>query len=210
VIAPESGSIERTPTIVWFTSKALGLPLSSIRRKLKVAYAKRNSLIVNLNSAKWSRPSKKHKGFLKITSEIRAVVYDWVKNHPNVIHSHIANGTILINLEGRKEEKQRVGKLLLEIPVCELHCLMVAKAAARDESNQIIISHAMLQQILKNDMPQVKKAIYRHRQMCGCEVCIGCSSHQKSLTAWRYRRLRKLEADTKDLLEDSQEQQQAR
>jgi hypothetical protein len=134
-------------------------------------------------------------GFSKITSEIRAAVCDWVTNHPNVIHSHtsIANDMILIKLKGH-EEKQRVGKLLLETPIRELHCRMVAKAkvgglaVARDETNQIIISNTIVRKILKNDMPQVKKATYRHKQMCSCEVRIECASHQKSLTAWLYWR----------------------
>jgi hypothetical protein len=160
---------------------------------------------------KWSRLSKKRKGFSKITTKKRAAVCDWVKNHPDVIHSPIANDTILIKLKGH-EEKQWVGKQLLEIPVCELHCLMVAKAevgglaVARDDSNRIIISNTMLRKIIKKDMPQVKKATDWHKQMCGCEVCIQCASHQKSLSAWRYWRLQKLEAFPKD----RQEQQQAR
>jgi hypothetical protein len=122
-----------------------------------------------------------------------------------VIHSPIANDTILVKLEGH-DEKQRVGKLLLEIPVRELHCLMVAKAEvgglalAQDDSERIIISDSMLRKIIKKDMPQVKKATDRHKQMCGCELCIQCALHQKSLSAWRYRRLQKLEADAKDLL----------
>jgi hypothetical protein len=76
--------------------------------------------------------------------------------------------TILIKVEGHKE-KQREGKLLLEIPVCELHCLMVAKvevgglAVAGDDSDLIIISSTMLQKIIKKDMLLVKKATYRHK-----------------------------------------------
>jgi hypothetical protein len=72
------------------------------------------------------------------------------------------------NAEGRK--------LLLEITVCELHCLMVAKAevgglaAAQDDSNQKIISNTMQQKIIKKDLPQVKKATDWHKHMCGCEV----------------------------------------
>jgi hypothetical protein len=213
-IAPGSDSTEQIPSLV-DTSNAIGLSKSTTRRKLKVATAKRNSLVANLDSVKWSRQSMKRKGFSKITNEKRAAVCDWVKNHPNVIHSPIANDTILIKVEGH-DEKQRVGKLLLEIPVRELHCLMVAKAevgglaVARDDSERIIISDSMLRKIIKKDMPQVKKATDRHKQMCGCEVCIQCASHQKSLSAWRYRRLQKLEADAKDLPEDSQEQQQTR
>mgnify|MGYP000040289675 CR=1 FL=1 len=139
---------------------------------MKVATAKQNSLVANLESVKWSRQSKKRKGFSKITTEKRAAVCDWVKNHPNVIHSPIANDTILVKLEGH-DEKQRVGKLLLEISVRELHCLMVAKAevgglaVARDDSERIIISDSMLRKIIKKDMPQVKKATDRHKHsMC--------------------------------------------
>jgi hypothetical protein len=94
-----------------------------------------------------------------------------VKNHPNVIHSPIANDTILIKLKGHKE-KQRVSNLLLEIPVHELHYLMVAKAevgglaVARDELNQIIISNTMLRKILK-------MACHRsRRQQIGINRCV--------------------------------------
>jgi hypothetical protein len=86
-----------------------------------------------------------------------------------VTHSPIDNHTILIKLKDHGE-KQRVGELLLEIPVCELHCIMVlAKAevgglaVVRDDFNKISISDTMLWKIIKKGMPQVKKATYQHK-----------------------------------------------
>jgi hypothetical protein len=46
-IAPGSGSTEQTPSLV-DTSKTIGLSKSTTRGKLKVATAKRNSLVANL------------------------------------------------------------------------------------------------------------------------------------------------------------------
>jgi hypothetical protein len=57
-IVPDSGSIQRTPSLVNM-SKAIGLSSSTTRQKLKVSSAKQNSLVANLTLAKWLRPSKK-------------------------------------------------------------------------------------------------------------------------------------------------------
>lgn len=212
-IAPDSTTDTVTPSIT-NTSKALGIPMSTVGQKLKAASKKRDSLILDGDSAKWSRPSKRRRGFTKVTPTVRAAVSDWVKNHPNVIHSPIANDTLLVKVLG-EEQKRRVGKLLLEIPVRELHCLMMATleegglAMARDENGKSIISDTTLRNIIKYDIPQLKKATDRHKQMCGCETCITIASHQKSLNAWRFRCLRSLEAKIKTACDGSEERHNA-
>jgi hypothetical protein len=76
-IASGSGSTEQIPSLV-DTSNTIGLSKSTTRRKLKVATAKRNLLVANLDSVLWSRQSKKRKGFSKITTKKRAALCDWV------------------------------------------------------------------------------------------------------------------------------------
>lgn len=131
-----------------------------------------------------------------------------MRNQPNVIHSPIASDTLLVKVKGQ-QEKQRVGKLLLEIPLRELHSLMVSSLEdgglpeVRDADNKIIVSDTMLRCIIKEEIPELQKATDRHKQMCGCEVCISCASQLKSLNAWRYRSLRKLVAAAKAIPENS-------
>lgn len=208
-LAPDGTSAAETPSIL-STSKLLGLSRSTTRRKLATASKKRKLLLANDNEGEkevmWSRPLKKRKGFTKITQDVRDALCTWVKSHPNVIHSPIANDTILVPVSGQVE-KQRVGKLLLEIPIRELHNMMICTQEegglpeARDVNNKVIISDTMLRNILRSDLPQLRKITDRHKQMCGCHTCISINGFLKTLNAWRYRHLRKLKALAKTFRE---------
>jgi hypothetical protein len=149
------------------------------------------------SSARWSEALRKRKGATKITLAMRVEIIKWIINHDNVIHSPIANDALLV--KGDDGVKPRVGKLLLEIPVRELHNEMVAPVAegglacARTPSGVIRTSDTKLRQLLKSDMPQLRRATEKHKVMCGCELCLTSSSHQQSLNAWRKRRLRYLD-----------------
>jgi hypothetical protein len=95
-------------------------------------------------SAKWSG-SRQRRGNSKITNAIKEKIDIWVREHPNVCPSPITRDTLLVKNKVTGE-KERIGKLLLEIPVRELHndmLLPVNKggfAGAFDENNQIITS----------------------------------------------------------------------
>jgi hypothetical protein len=51
---------------------------------------------------------------------------NWIQSHENVVTSPIYNENILVKQEPGSIEKRRLPKLLLEIPVRELHNLLVA------------------------------------------------------------------------------------
>ena len=64
-VAPDTVTFGTTATqapTVASTSKALGLPVSTVRRQLKLASAKRKAIMTNNNMAKWSQSIKKWKG----------------------------------------------------------------------------------------------------------------------------------------------------
>lgn len=176
-----------------------GRPIRSAKRALQAAAGKRAKLTEREEGISWSQV-KARRGHSKITAAIRAELHEWVLNHPRVVNSPIGNDTLLVdNRETGK--KERVGKLLLEISIRELHNdlieLPVDKGgaggglpSARDaRTDRIIISDTALRYLLP---PQLVGMTEKHKQMCGCEVCLIADSHQKSLNARRVRLKREL------------------
>ena len=111
-----------------------------------------------------------------------------------MVESPIANETILVcNLE--TGQKERVNKLLLQISIWELHNDMLLPPdqggfkEAWDETGNARISDTALRALLPE---QARRMTPRHKQMCGCEVCIQIRSLQQSLNAWRHQRLKLL------------------
>jgi hypothetical protein len=74
--------------------------------------------VVN-ESAKWS---ERHtmKGYRKITNQVKEQLDIWIHQHPNVRPTLITRDALLVKNKVTGE-KELVGKLLLEIPVQELH-----------------------------------------------------------------------------------------
>jgi hypothetical protein len=162
-----------------------------MRKKIKAAKStSRNAKWVSLLKRQW-------KGHRKVTTEIRAKVVDWIKSHEHVVNSPIYNETLLIK-DPVTSEKSRVAKLLLEIPVRELHNNLLAPvqegglAESRDSAGAILISDTNLRIIIKESLPQLRRMSNRHKQMCGCETCIIASSLQKSLNGFRRRQEKSL------------------
>jgi hypothetical protein len=115
-------------------------------------------------------------------------------NHENAIASPVAKDTILV-LNKENGEKDRVGKLLLEIYVRELHNSLIGPvedgglASARDANGIVLISDTALRFLLP---PQLRKMTPGHKQMCGCELCIVAKGlHQGSFNMWRHREVKK-------------------
>jgi hypothetical protein len=85
---------------------------------------------------------------------------------------------------GRKE---RVGKLLLEIPVRELHNDIFDGAKKGDvpeivdRNGKVILYETKLQEILPLNL---RRATLQHKQMCGCEVCHTARMLQESLNSF--------------------------
>jgi hypothetical protein len=97
-------------------AKALGLEWSLVSRQCKIAMENRRTIKPSTATNIWTRFVVCRKGHLGITAKVRLAVCDWIVNHKSVVHSPIAKDTLLVRLPGSLE-KQRVGKLLLEIPV---------------------------------------------------------------------------------------------
>jgi hypothetical protein len=180
---------------------------------LKRVVHKRKELLASkeaLRNAKRSAILKRHwKGQGKITPVVKEAAVTWIGNHENVVTSPICNETILAKQPG-SNKKHRVPKLLLEIPVRELHNPLVAPLdqgglpQCRDANGNVIVSDTSLQQIIKKDVPQLRRMCVQFKQMCGCKICMSMHSMHKSLNAFCQRLVHTAVAGTLQPTEDMQ------
>ena len=163
-----------------------GLPHSTAHRLIKEADAKRAKLTAHEEGVSWSQV-KARKGHSKITEAVRAALHDWVLNHPRVVNCPIAKETLLVRDEETKD-LVRVGKLLLEITVRELHNDLIelpveqggsggGLAEARDDKGKIIISDTSLRYLLP---PQLKPMRATARPGKRCATCSRTASRSSS------------------------------
>jgi hypothetical protein len=184
-----SSSLAGSGATIVETSRILELDESRCRR----LFSKGKTRVENAikESAKWTG-SRQRRSYSKISNEIKEKLDIWVREHPNVRPSPITRDTLLVKNKVTGE-KERVGKLLLEIPVRELHndmLLPVNKggfAGAFDENGSVIISDTTLRKLLPKEL---RPATETHKQLCGCELCITVASLQKTLNAFRLRSLK--------------------
>jgi hypothetical protein len=149
---------------------------------------------LQVSEGAWSIQRKKPKKVLKVHEDLRGLLDSWIRNHEMVVESPIKDETLLVfnPLTGIKERK---AKLLLCIPVRELHNDLLKDppaglAEAKDANNKCVISDTMLRSLLP---PELKPATKRHKQMCGCETCLSFRSHHCSLNAFRDRHIKFLD-----------------
>jgi hypothetical protein len=139
----------------------------------------------------------------QITKAVISTVRKWITEHPMVVDSPISNDTLKIHDEETGKKTKTVGKLLLQIPIRELHNDLVLAAekgdlpGLLDLNGRIVVSDTSLRNILP---PQLRRATERHKQMCGCETCLTPRSHQQSLNSWRDRHLRQLKENEENEL----------
>jgi hypothetical protein len=126
---------------------AFGIPHSSAGRLYKLAREKHLALKERRDGTSWSR-CKCLKAKKMLTNELVSELQHWVEKHPQVVQSPIVNDTLLImNSQGLKSP---VPKLLLRIPVRELHNDMIKSveeggfALARNNSGTVQISDTSL------------------------------------------------------------------
>jgi hypothetical protein len=130
-----------------------------------------------------------------VTTEIKEALDIWICDHSSVQPSPITRDTLLVE-NPSTGLKERRGKLLLEIPVCELHNDMLQPlnkggfAGIRDADGNIIISDTTLRKLLPKEL---RPATETHKQLCGCELCNTATSLQKTLNAFRSRTLKQLQ-----------------
>ena len=99
------------------------------------------------------------KGYSKVSRALREKLYDWILKHPEIINSPISNDTILIRNPTNANEKIRVGKLLHNISIQELHNDLMAEPPlglkeALDQKGNCLISDTSLNSLMS---PNVKK-----------------------------------------------------
>jgi hypothetical protein len=181
---------------------------SSARRLFLLAADRRKQIrevqVAELQATEgaWSIRRKKPKQFLKVNVNLRKLLDTWIRNHEMVVESPIKDETLLVlnPLTGIKERK---AKLLLCVPVRELHNDLVKDtptglAEAKDANNKCVISDTMLRSLLP---PELKPATQRHKQMCGCETCLSFRSQHCSLNAFWDRHVKFLENEPNNQLE---------
>ena len=120
---------------------------------------------------------------------------EWILNHPHVISSPIPRDTVLVKVPQPNGEivSERVGKLLLEISVRELHQdLMKPPPIGLSEvycqsTNQCIISERHLRNILP---PQLRPITFSQKQLCGYECCTVMKMVHTSLIKYRRKVIR--------------------
>jgi hypothetical protein len=121
-VAPDLLSEHNDAPSLRSQSKALGISLATGHSKLLAASKKRKALKLSSASTSWSKVTRRRKGKTNITPSVREIVCKWVRNHENVIHSPLKDNTLLVKRSlGSSTTKQCVGKLLLGIPIRELH-----------------------------------------------------------------------------------------
>jgi hypothetical protein len=214
-VAPDLLSDSKDAPSLRSQSKTLGISPATGFRKLSAASKKRKALKSSNPSTSWSKITRRRKGKTNITPSVREAVCKWVRNHENVIHSPLKDDTLLLKWSlGSSTTKQRVGKLLLEISVRELHNCMVATTSgglpeSRGMHGNVIISDTSLRKIIAEDIPELRPSSARYKQMCGCEICLSISALQRSLNAFRMRKIRNLEQNAKSLRQESPERKVA-
>jgi hypothetical protein len=162
------------------TLTLIGVKKKSGTSRLKKAMVNQNKLFTSKaanQNARWVNICQRRYKGQKVSEPTRLPVIHWVVKHENVINSPICYETLLIKAPGCNQKTQ-VGKLLLDISVRELHNKMVSDvidgglANARNLNGKVTVSDTTLRRIIKQDIPQLRRASSRHKQMCGCVTCI--------------------------------------
>ena len=103
--------------------------MTSAKRLLEGAAARRLKLSRHEEGLSWSSVEAR-KGHSRITKAVKEALHGWVLDHPRVVDSPLTNDTLLV-LNEATGKKERVGKLLLEISVRELHNDLISRTQAR-------------------------------------------------------------------------------
>jgi hypothetical protein len=114
------------------------------------------------------------------------------------VNSPISKNTIITKDENNG--KMRVGKLLLQMSIRELHNDLLLDGPlglpdAKDTSGEPIISNTALHSLLP---PQLKRMSTKYKAMCGYELCIIIEQFQALLSVYQLSLLRQLEKETNE------------
>ncbi len=164
--------------------ESLGLSRSTGYRLLKKADAKRKHIRQSVINISWSNV-RKRKGYTKVDANRRQKLNEWVLNHHMLVPSPNSSDTLLIRDPEDRSIKTRTSKLYLQISMRELHNDLLSDPPlglpeALDANGEPLISDTALRALLP---PQVRSMTKKHKQMCGCEVCVIIRQQQMLLNA---------------------------
>ena len=119
--------------------------------------------------------------------------------------SPIYNDTLLFKDSSEPNTKIRVGKLLRQVSMRELHNDLLSDpptglSEVYDVSGRPIISDTGFRALLPS---YIRPMTDKYKQMCGCEVCILAIILQNDLNSYRLTHLRRLEKSRIDVTNTS-------
>ena len=162
-------------------SSARRLVIKANQRRIKLSNAEKDTT--------WSIISHRTK-YNTHQSSLSKPLFEWIVNHPHVISSPLHKDTVVVKVPASNGQvlKERVGKLLLEISIRELHqdLLQPPPVGLADvyckSSKKCLISESFLRNIIP---PQLRPITFSQKQLCGCETCTVMRLIHSSLVKFR-------------------------
>ena len=187
--------------------ESLGLPRSTGYRLLRKAKEKRKCICQKVVDISWSNVWKS-KGYTKVNAQKQKKLNEWVLNHHMIVALPNSSDTLLIRDPANPTIKTWTSQLYVQISMQELHNNLLSDPPlglpkARDANGEPVISNTALRASLP---PQVRSMTKKHKQMCGCEVCIITRQHQMLLNAYRLSLLRQLEKEASEFPDNARKQ----
>ena len=173
--------------------KHLPFSRSASYRRLRYARKTRKVLISGSGVYEWSG-KKVRKIYRKLNRKKVKELHGWLKDHSNVVTSPNANDTVWVRMDDG--EKVRETKLLLLCSVRELHNDLIESpeeggfSGARNNSGEVLISDTALRKHMPSNLKNISN---RHKQMCGCKICIISKQLHLTLMLWCKRRIKVIE-----------------
>ena len=132
--------------------KQIGLPISTGRRMFMREQQRRRAIRNGVSSVNYSKVLSRKGFWLKIDAHIRKKVDSWIRSHHHVVHSPIAQDTVLV-LDLESSKLVRKNKLLLQCSVRELHSDLYTPNIGlgdqvRDNNGNPLISDTMFWSLL--------------------------------------------------------------
>ena len=100
---------------------------------------------------------------------------------------------------------QLVGKLILEISVNDL-LMDVSKSGIEgilDDDGNLTLSDTNFRILLKQRLPQLKRATEKHKQSCCCDICLTMMNMHEQLIKHRTRKVASLEKEWRTAVNSS-------
>ena len=198
--AENNHDILQTKDVYNMLLKNTSISRSTVRRLVNKAKKHRSRLTKREMDTTWSIIHHRY-GYNTVQKQLNSTLLEWIVNHPHVVSSPIVRDTVLVDVHKPNGDvfKERVGKLLLQISVRELHQDLVKPPPTGlsevycKTTNKLLVSERYLRNMLP---PQLRSMTSSQKQMCGCEVCTIMKMHHTSLLMYRKKELEKLQNST--------------